>query len=249
VRLAATRSLARPDYYNIVPYRAEDDNAATIALGNADLAPTTSWNFDALAERYFTSVGAVSGGVFYKNIQDYIFNFGTTQTINGVLYQVTQPLNGDSATVRGVEVALQNRLSFLPGALNGMGVYANYTLTSSSAQLPGHNGKSGLPGQSKHAGNVAGSYEKAGFSGRVAVNFHGSFIDMVGANSTFDRIYDRNSQLDASMSQKVSRNFRVYLDMLNLNDALLRYYQGVPDRVLQEEHYHWWAMFGVKATF
>ena len=59
----------------------------------------------------------------------------------------------------------------------------------------------------------------------------------------------RNSQLDVSMSQKVSRNFRVYLDVLNLNDALLRYYQGVPDRVLQEEHYHWWAQFGVKATF
>jgi len=177
VRLAATRSLARPDYYNIVPYRAQDDNAATIALGNADLKPTTSWNFDALAEHYFASVGAVSAGVFYKNIQDYIFTFASTETITGVLYQVAQPLNGDSASVRGAEVALQNRLSFLPGVLNGIGVYANYTFTSSSAQLPGHDGKSGLPGQSKHAGNVAASYEKAGFSGRVAVNFHGSFID------------------------------------------------------------------------
>ena len=83
----------------------------------------------------------------------------------------------------------------------------------------------------------------------MAVNFHGSFIDTVGATSLLDRIYDSNSQLDVSMSQKVSRNFRVYLDVLNLNDALLRYYQGVPDRVLQEEHYHWWAQFGVKATF
>ena len=249
VRFALTRSLARPNYYDIVPYRAQDDNAAAIALGNAALSPTTSWNVDALAEHYFTSVGAVSAGVFYKSIQDYIFSFGTTDTINGTLYQVTQPLNGDSASVRGAEVALQNRLSFLPGPLNGIGVYANYTFTSSLAQLPGHTGKSGLPGQSKHAGNLAGSYAKAGFSGRVAVNFHGSFIDTVGATSLLDRIYDSNSQLDVSMSQKVSRNFRVYLDVLNLNDALLRYYQGVPDRVLQEEHYHWWAQFGVKATF
>jgi TonB-dependent receptor len=241
--------LARPDYYDIVPYRAQDDNAATIALGNADLSPTTSWNVDVLAEHYFTSVGAVSAGVFYKNIQDYIFKFGTTETINGTLYQVTQPLNGDSASVRGVEIALQNRLSFLPAPLNGTGVYANYTFTSSSAELPGHDGRSNLPGQSKHAGNIAASYEKAGFSGRVAMNFHGSFIETVGATSAFDRVYDRNSQLDVSLSQRVSRNFRVYLDMLNLNDALLRYYQGVPERVLQEEHYHWWAMFGVRATF
>ena len=34
----STRSLARPNYYDIVPYRAQDDNAATISLGNADLS-------------------------------------------------------------------------------------------------------------------------------------------------------------------------------------------------------------------
>src|SRR4029450_3499566 len=128
--------------------------------------------------------------------------------INGTLYQVSQPLNGDSASVRGAELSLQNRLSFLPGPLSGIGVYANYTVASSSAQLPGHDGKSGLPGQSKHAGNLAASYEKAGFAGRVAVNFHGSFIEAVGASNLLDRIYDRNSQLDVSMSQKMSRNFR-----------------------------------------
>ena len=45
------------------------------------------------------------------------------------------------------------------------------------------------------------------------------------------------------------RNFRVYVDLLNLNDSLLRYFQGVPDRVLQEEHYHWTMNFGLKVEF
>src|SRR5262249_50401467 len=40
-------------------------------------------------------------------------------------YQVTQPLNGDSATLRGVEVASRKQLRFLPGPLDGVGVYAN----------------------------------------------------------------------------------------------------------------------------
>lgn len=35
----------------------------------------------------------------------------------------------------------------------------------------------------------------------------------------------------------------------DLNDSLLRYFQSVPERVLQEEHYHWWAEFGVKLKF
>ncbi len=42
-----------------------------------------------------------------------------------------------------------------------------------------------------------------------------------------------------TVTQKVKKHVRLYVNGLNLNDALLRYYQGVPDRVLQEEHY-WW---------
>ena len=52
-----------------------------------------------------------------------------------------------------------------------------------------------------------------------------------------------------SVTQKVSRNLRLYVNLLNLNDSMLRYYQGVPDRVLQEQHYHWWSDFGVKVEF
>jgi len=165
-----------------------------------------------------------------------------------VQYQVTQPLNGDVATIRGIEVALQNQLKFLPKLLQGIGVYANYTFTDSTAAIPGHEGAH-LPGQSRHVGNLAASYERGGFSGRVAVNFHGSYVDVVGATNALDRYYDTNSQLDISLVQKVSRNLRVYFDGLNLNNALLRYYQGVPDRPLQEEHYQAWLNFGVKVDF
>src|SRR5262245_6063342 len=248
IRFAVTRSLARPNYYDAVPYRAQDDNALTIALGTADLRPTKSWNVDLLGEHYFKSVGVVSAGVFYKRLQDYIYGFTSTQIISGSQYQVSQPLNGDAATVRGAEVALQNQLRFLPAPFDGLGVYANYTFTTSSAAIPGHLGAT-LPGQSRHMGNVAASYEKGGFSGRVAVNFHGSYVDVIGATNALDRYYDRNTQLDMSLSQKVARNLRVYVDGINLNDALLRYYQGLPERVLQEEHYRWWTTFGVKVEF
>ncbi|HEU5258804.1 MAG TPA: TonB-dependent receptor [Vicinamibacterales bacterium] len=248
IRFAVTRSLARPNYYDAVPYRAQDDNALTIALGTADLRPTKSWNVDLLGEHYFNSVGVVSAGVFYKRLQDYIYGFTSTQIINGSQYQVTQPLNGDAATVRGAEVALQNQLRFLPAPFDGLGVYANYTFTTSSAAIPGHLGAT-LPGQSRHMGNIAASYEKGGFSGRVAVNFHGSYVDVIGATNALDRYYDRSTQLDMSLSQKVARNLRLYVDGINLNDALLRYYQGLPERVLQEEHYRWSTTFGVKVEF
>jgi TonB-dependent receptor len=248
IRFAVTRTLARPNFYDEVPYRAQDDSASTIALGNADLRPTKSWNVDVLAERYFKSVGSVSAGVFYKRLEDYIYTYTTPQTLNAVLYQVTQPLNGDAATVRGVEIALQNQLRFLPSPFDGIGFFANYTFTDSTAAVPGHVGAR-LPGQSRHVGNLAASYEKRGFSGQASLNFHGSYVDVVGATNALDRYYDTNSQFDISVSQKLSHGLRVYLDALNLNNALLRYYQGVSERPLQEEHYRWTTNFGLKVGF
>jgi TonB-dependent receptor len=250
LRAAVTRSIARPNYYDTVPYQALDDSQTppTAILGNADLNPTSSWNVDFMGEHYFKSVGVVSAGVFYKRLEDYIYIYAFDDTINGTLYRVTQPQNGDVATVRGAELVLQNQLTFLPGPLAGIGVYANYTFTDSDAAIPGHIG-SPLPGQARHMGNIAVSYERYGFSGRVAMNFHGSFVDVIGASSLLDRYYDSANQLDISLSQKLTRNLRLYTDFLNVNDALLRYYQGVPDRVLQEEHYHWWSSFGVRVAF
>jgi hypothetical protein len=81
------------------------------------------------------------------------------------------------------------------------------------------------------------------------MNFHGSYIDVVGADNTQDRYYDTNNQLDVSFLQKLTRNLRLYMDVLNLNDSPLRYYQGVPNRPLQEERYRWSMDFGVKVEF
>jgi TonB-dependent receptor len=249
LRFAVTRTLARPNYYDTIPYRSQNDSDLTVTQGNADLKPTTSWNVDLLGEHYLRSVGVLSAGFFYKRLKDYIYIYTLQEQINGVQYQVTQPLNGDAASIRGVEVALQNQLRFLPPPFNGIGVYANYTFSDSTAHFPNHQGDTSLPGQSQHVGNVAVSFEKSGFMGRASVNFHGSYIDIVGANNLQDRFYDTNSQFDLSITQRITRNIRGYFDALNLNDALLRYYQGVPDRVLQEEHYQWTLNFGVKLEF
>ena len=57
--------------------------------------------------------------------------------------------------------------------------------------------------------------------------------------------YNFNSQLRAVNFSKDAEN----VNLLNLSDSLLRYFQGTAERVLQEEHYHWWTEFGVKVRF
>jgi len=249
IRAAYSRTLARPNYYDLVPYQIVVTEDEEITRGNATLKPTTAQNLDLLVEHYFRSVGVVSGGVFYKRLNDYIYPSVFDEDIFGGEFEVTQPLNGESASLWGVELAFQNQLSFLPGPLDGLGVYANYTYTDSSATLPGRQGDARLPGQSAHVGNFSVWYEKAGFSAKSSWNFHGRYIDSVGETAVDDVYYDNHTQWDVNLSQRITRNVRLFADVLNLTNAPLRYYVGVTSRPIQEEYYRWWTNFGVKVNF
>jgi len=249
VRAAYTRTIARPNYVDLVPFQLVFQEDNEITRGNASLKPTTSDNLDVLFERYFTSVGVVSGGVFFKRLHDYIFPFRLQEQNFGELYEVTQPRNGDAASLWGAELAFQNQLRFLPKPFDGIGVYANYTFTDSKASYPDRQTDSTLPGQSQHLGNLSLWYEKAGFSGKASWNFHGKYIDEVGANAAADVYYDNHTQLDVNVSQRIFKKAQIFADFLNLTNAPLRYYLGVTTRPVQEEYYRWWSRFGVRVNW
>jgi TonB-dependent receptor len=249
IRAAYTRTIARPNYVDLVPYQLVFEEDGEITRGNSSLKPTSSDNVDVLAERYFRSVGVVSGGFFVKRLSDYIFPFRVQEQNFGELYQVSQPRNGDVATLWGAEFAVQNQLRFLPSPLDGIGVYANYTWTDSRASYPDRAEDSTLPGQSRHLGNVSLWYEKFGFSAKGSWNFHGRYIEEVGASAASDVYYDNHTQFDVNLSQTVFKKARIFADFLNLTNAPLRYYIGVPNRPIQEEYYRWWSRVGVKVNW
>jgi TonB-dependent receptor len=246
---AYTRTIARPNYVDLVPYQLVFQEDGEIERGNSSLTPTTSDNLDLLAERYFSSIGLVSGGVFYKRMSDYIFNFRFDEQAFGETYEINQPRNGETATLWGFELAVQNQLRFLPAPLDGLGIYANYTWTDSTATYPDRATDSKLPGQSRHLGNFSIWYEKYGFSAKSSWNFHGKYIDEVGGDAAEDVYYDNHTQLDINVSQRLMKNIRVYADFLNLTNAPLRYYVGTTNRPIQQEYYRWWTQFGVKVNW
>jgi TonB-dependent receptor len=249
IRAAYTRTLARPNYYDLVPYQLVFQEDSELSRGNSSLRPTSSHNLDLLAERYFRSVGVVSGGFFVKRLSDYIYPFRFSEAIFGDTYQVSQPQNGESATLWGAEFSLQNQLSMLSAPFDGLGVHLNYTLTDSSATFPDRSTTSALPGQSRHIGNVALWYEKHGFMSKVSWNFHGKYVDAVGGTEAEDVYYDNHTQLDISLSQRIGPRLQLFADFLNLTNAPLRYYQGTPNRPLQEEYYRWWTSVGAKVLW
>jgi TonB-dependent receptor len=249
VRAALTRSLARPNYWDLVPYRLVSREDDELELGNPDLDVTTSTNVDLLFERYFQSIGLFSAGVFYKRLSDYIYESIYDVTSGPYAgYEAVQPVNGGNATLWGLEFAFNQQLTFLPGALSGLGIYANYTWTDSEAEIIGRASGNRLPGQAKHIANLSLSYEKYGFTGRLALNHFGEFIDEVGDEPSEDRIHDARSQLDLSMAYTLGRNAQLFLEVINLTDECFCFYRGDPSRPEQKEYYSRWGHLGIKLT-
>lgn len=254
LRAAWTNTLARPNYYDLVPYAIIAREDGELQRGNPDLKATTSSNLDLLGEQYFESVGIVSAGVFFKSLSNFIFTYVEQDyrdpATSTEFEQFSQPRNGASATLFGAEVSLQRQLDFLPGALSGFGLYANYTFTTSSVSglpLPGRESEHlGLAGNANHMVNASISYEWMGITARIAANYTSAYVDEYGESSFDDRFYDAQFFLDANAAYAITERIRIFVEANNLTNQPLRYYQGTVDRVAQAEFYNRRFTTGIK---
>lgn len=247
LRMALTTGLARPDYETLVPYKLIYREDEEMEIGNPDLVPTTSINFDLLGEHYFQNVGVLTGGIFFKSLNDIIYPYEydmSEDDANYPDYAVSTWVQGEKAKLYGFEIHWQQQLSFLPGMLKNLGIYANYTHTSSSATV-GEREDVPLAGQAADMANLALSYEKGGFSGRVSMNYHGKYLEELGEDENEDIYYDNHIQWDASVSQNLFKGVQLFVQAVNLNNAPLRYYVGQSKWLNQQEYYSWWMNFGL----
>lgn len=254
LRFAYTNTLARPNYYDIVPYRNINSDDVEAEFGNPELEAAESLNFDVMAEHYFDNVGIISGGFFYKNIDNFIYALTTEQslTVNGAteIYDVTQPFNGGSAKVYGFEIAFQRKLNFLPSFLKNLTFYGNYTYTNSETDgVVGREDGLELAGAVPNTLNGSLAYETKKLSVRLSLNYADDYIDEYGDDTFEDRYYDSQLFLDFNASYAITKNLRVFGEMKNITNQELRYYQGVKERTMQSEFYDINWNLGLKYNF
>ncbi|MEL7728034.1 TonB-dependent receptor [Citromicrobium bathyomarinum] len=266
-RLAAYKSLVRPKLSKLAPRFAveqNDDNEREGEFGNPDLDPYRAWNFDASLEYYMSSNGAITAAVFYKDIEDYIvdatFEDGD-EPFNGVYRGITFdeaviPLNGDNAHVFGFEAGFAQSFGFLPGALSGLIVQANYTYTDAKGtiftdgniadprEIP-------LPATSRHTFNVALGYDKGPLDIRLAGTYRDRYLDEIAGEAELDRYVDNHFQLDLSAKYKLTDNIKLFYEWVNINNAKYYAYNnfGGQQNLYQFEEYSWTMKGGVRVTF
>lgn len=245
IRAAWTNTIARPNYFDLVPYAEFSPQDQELSRGNPDLEATTASNIDLMGERYFNNIGLVSIGGFYKNINNFIYR----QTIQnytdpqfGEDLQYSRPLNGGTATVAGIEASFQKQI------WKGLGLYTNYTFTTSTTEgIEGREGdKLSLPGTAEHMFNLSLSYETEKLVVRVSMNYASGYIDELGGENFEDRYYDQQTFLDVNASYAFNPNLRLFMEGNNLTNQPLRFYQGISERTMQMEYYNARFQLGLK---
>jgi TonB-dependent receptor len=258
VRAVYGMGIAPPNFGDLPPYVLEQDRRKTVSVGNPALQPTRANNFDLLFERFLEPLGVVQAGVFYKALTDPIYRVQSavaSGTFAG--FTQTQPVNGPSAHVGGVEMTWQQHLSFLPGMLNGLGFMANYSYTSSKASVPGRTDSPALLRQAPNNWNLNVTYDRHALSARLGVTHNDANIysynyrtgadgGIAGPNG--DVYLYAHTQVDAQASYSIAREVQVVVALLNLNNEVFGFYQGSPQYPIQREFYNRTVSFGIRLT-
>jgi TonB-dependent receptor len=263
VRLAVTRAIARPNYSDLAPSLSGNLGAtyqhdySNLSSGNPNLRPQHAWNLDLLAEHFLPSVGVVSGGIFYKKINDFILSRtfiydGPYAPFTG--YYGTEPANGGDGHVFGVELGWVEHLTFLPGVLSGLGFDANYTRVSSRVTVDTLGRTAPLYRQAPDLANIALTYERGRISSRLAWTYNGANIAQYGDGSPTaggDTYFYAHSQLDGSLIMNVAPWVQVQLQVLNINNAVFGFFAGTPSHPynIQREYYGQTFYLGMKYGF
>ena len=194
-RASYYRSILRPDAQNLsTALTASDPDSdtgrVTFTTANPDLQPEYADNFDFRLEYYFSDVGQVSAGFFYKFLYDAQVSGGDTFTDANQVPQdiidlgydpqelvasqsrVTWVINGSDQTVWGFEADYSQQLSFLPDPLKGTSIWANVTYVNpDDLELFALTGNAGGSGVTELSANWGLNYSYKKFFGSVKFNW------------------------------------------------------------------------------
>lgn len=257
LRGSFNRSLARPGFGKLAAAREIDQEdfledptePIKISEGNPNLEPSISLNFDAEAAYYFAPGGLVSAGLFYKQIDGPIYTQEYDELYEGHPAEVKRPANAGEAEILGLELSYIHQFTFLPGALEGLGIYSNLTLIDSSVDVPERPGEEfPLFKQSDVLGNLSVTYQKYGIDAQIGLNYRGESLKSV-QDPGLDEYTGEYMTVDAKIRYTPNDRIAFFATADNLTDEPEFEYAGDTSRMINNEFYGRNVLFGVEVTF
>ncbi|GAB2909643.1 TonB-dependent receptor [Rheinheimera gaetbuli] len=242
-RFGANRNISRPALNQLRAAGQVGVADTRIAAGNPNLERFVADSVDVSLEYYATDL-RFAAGLFHKNMDSFIVGQSVTMPYAQTGYPleflafdprvnaqteftVNQPVNGDGATVQGIELALQADLTFLPGHWRNLGFAANLTLADGETTLfnEGQAFKVTPPGLSEQAYNITLYYETDSWGLRLSQAYRGDFITGEGESQNIVEGYDDSRFLDFKAFYNWSDAVQLTFEGNNLTDERIRQFQ------------------------
>jgi len=273
-RISAAQTIARPSISVLTPGGDVGIQGAnrSFSSGNPNIDPTKSDNLDLSLEWYPDADSLFAVGLFYKKINSFVQNLRQDIPFNQLglpnslldgtsalptdLFAVSQPVNSPGGELKGFEINVQKRLSFLPGWMENFGVQANYTfvdseieyLTSTTPGAPTITQT--LTGLSKNAWNATLYYETDKFSIRGSVAYRDGYLTAVPGNDG-NSVHGTNETMNFDMqaSYNISDKLKVSIEGINLTDEFNDQYVDASNRLNVYSHTGRQFFVGLRYTF
>ncbi|WP_347331104.1 TonB-dependent receptor [Marinimicrobium locisalis] len=262
LRFAASRTITRPELGNMRSSRSfgdirDDGEPGLGSAGNPELKPYMSDNVDLSAEWYFDDTSYASVGLFHKVVDNFIVEYGETETIEGVtnpatgedvVYNFTRPQNQDTKKVRGAEFALQYAFSD-----SGFGMIANATVVDTDTPFETDQFDSSAFIGFSDSANLIGFYDKNGIQARIAYNWRDSFVESFG--HTYETTtgeptqVDSYGQIDLSASYDLTDSLTVFIEGINVTSEETHKYSRFKDQFLYAQTNSARYALGIRASF
>jgi outer membrane receptor protein involved in Fe transport len=227
VRVAASRTLSRPDLNELSPSPFLEYVGGFLVKGNPELERARIDNYDFRLEA-FPGLGEVlAAGVFYKNLYQPI-----EQVIQGGNQNLLVPRNSDRGHNAGVELEARAGLGRLWGRMRRLSLNTNASIISSKILLPPQVSLLGtqehpLQGQADYLVNVAMMYTSRDhrFDGAVLYGLVGKRLKALGLYPLPDVYEQPSSSLDATFNTLLLEQMRMKVSLRNLLDPRIQQLQ------------------------
>ncbi len=283
IRGAVSRVMTRPNLGNLTPGGTADGFNFRITNGNPFLDPFRAWAYDLGVEWYFAPESVFSVALFRKEISSFPVAQSLTTSFDATglpvsvlvpsspaalsadlrsqnIWTLNTTINGEGATLNGIEIGLQAPFRFLPGWLSNFGGLVNATFVDSSADYnisgpaiaPGGGliaaiQNSTLFGLSKRAYNGTLYYDDGRFSARASVSYRSRFVDAASGTGNVFEGYNSSLNIDAAVRYEINDHFEVSLEGINLTDDYRdRFVDVDANRAYENNHFGRTILFGVR---
>ena len=195
LRFAAARTLtrARMDKMNAnvnFSYNQNPNDGVNWSggAGNPELRPWLARQYDISYENYFSDQGYFSVAVFYKDLENYVYDQQTNFDFSTILPQnpgdnpignVSQPQNGNGGYVQGIEASLSIDFGLFADSLSGFGTILSGSYNDSEVKETSDSDPTTLPGLSEKTFNATVYYENSGFEARISSRYRSDFLGEV----------------------------------------------------------------------